>query len=109
MVGPIRNSGSPALSMIWGRLSAQRSSFSGGFLVARNRRRVDFIESAGEPHSLIGSRGALPMPRPLAEVGTCEEILAASPFRSSPEFPAAVIEPVRLGGGLALGGVSFRY
>ena len=26
-----------------------------------------------------------------------------------PEFPAAVIEPVRLGGGLALGGVSFRY
>ncbi len=26
-----------------------------------------------------------------------------------PEFPAAVIEPIRLGGGLALGGVSFRY
>ena len=30
-------------------------------------------------------------------------------LEARPEFPAAVIEPVRLGGALALSGVSFRY
>jgi hypothetical protein len=44
MVGPISDSGSPALSMIQGRRPTRRSSFSKRFSVARNKTLAGFVK-----------------------------------------------------------------